>query len=344
MNKHLPSLGARLRCHLVGTLQRLRTRHGCTRPMHDVTPAAAGTAGVPVQKHWDADRALAFRVFDWNGFSDAPTPAEAELLDGLHAALADTMRRENVMPRLPSVLPMLLGSLRNTGSDARSLAAQIARDPLLVAEVVRVAASPVYGGGSASRTLEDVVQRLGHDGLRRVIASVAMRPIFQTAQPGLTRSGGGLLWAHAERAGIIATHLGQGREDGFAGYLATLSIDIGWISLLRMLDGMRAELPRQPARSTAAALCDAAGMLSRHVSRQWNFPDPVRGAITAAHSGHGDTPELDALAQRIRTARSAATLHLLSAHPEACLEAPSRENDPLQALLDRAFGSDALAA
>ena len=342
MNSHLPSLGNGLRRHMLGLLQRMRTRHGCTRPLHGASTSTQAVTSGAAPREWDADRALACRVFDWQGFAPQASAVEAQLLDGLHQALADSLQRQNVMPRLPSVLPMLLASLRSIDTDTRTLAAQITRDPVLVAEVVRVASSPAYGGGSPARSLEQVVQRLGNDGLRRVIAAVALRPIFQTAQPGLTRTGGTLMWAHAERAGYVASYLGQGYDDGFAGYLAALSIDIGWISLLRLLDGLRVQLPRQPARTTAHALCDAAGVLSRHVSAQWNFPEPVHGAITAAHSGRSNNPEMQVLARRVRKARSAATLHLLlDAH--GCAEAPARSGDPLQELLDRTFGTDTIA-
>lgn len=338
----LPGFALPLRQRLLYSLRRLRDRPGCMRPLLDVRALPSATTTAHEQEapaaRWDADRALAWTVFGWSDFGNSMQPVEQALLEALHGALGNALQRQNVMPRLPSVIPLLLAGLRDPHGDAQSLAKLIARDPLLVAEVVRVAQSPAYGGSTSGGTLVDVVLRLGHDGLRRVVAAVALRPIFQAGQHGLTRKGGTLLWAHAERAGYAAGQLGQGQPDAFAGYLAALAMDIGWISLLRLLDGLGMQPPTTPARVTVSELCEAAWTMTRHVAAQWHFPEPVHGAIECAYSGRHGEAAIVALAARVRLARSAATRHLLGAHPPAPLQVPQDGDDPLQAALDAAFG------
>ncbi|WP_165973594.1 HDOD domain-containing protein [Luteibacter rhizovicinus] len=183
------------------------------------------------------------------------------------------------LPRLPSVVPQLLRSLRNDDADSKRLAEQIARDTVLVGEIIRVANTAYFRTTRPVSSLPQAIVLIGQDGLRRVVMQLVMRPIlhFETRHSGnLT---GELLWQHAERCAHACIYLGKGTCDPFEAYLAGLVSHTGAQAAIMALETY-ADLGGQPAsRPFVAAVAQQIERLSLHAARHWVFPSRVVQAL-----------------------------------------------------------------
>ncbi len=165
------------------------------------------------------------------------TPNEQRLLARLDAVLAADSSRAELLPRAPAVIPQLMNSLRDENQTAQALADRIAKDPNLVAEVIRLANSTLARAAEPVNDLPQAVVRLGSAGLRRAIAKVVLKPIFDAPPDSLSGRGAPRLWQHAEAKAAECLRLAAAAGlDPFEGYLAGLMHNIGWTAALRALD------------------------------------------------------------------------------------------------------------
>jgi HD-like signal output (HDOD) protein len=193
-----------------------------------------------------------------------------------------------LVPRVPDVIPQLLRSLRDEAASSADLARQVARDPALVAELIREANSPFYRSSSQVRTIDAALLVLGRNGLRMLLARAAFRPLIGMQGGRHSRQAAPRIWAHtelcAQAAGLLAPGLGA---DPFEAYLAGLMDDLGLIVALRLFDSMLETdaLPQDPA--FVSALLARTRALSAHIALQWELPPPIAAAILGAG---GDGP------------------------------------------------------
>lgn len=217
----------------------------------------------------------------------APTPqaqphAQTVLaeLDRLIEAPPDAA---GLVPRVPEVIPQLLRSLRDEGASSTDLARQVARDPALVAELIREANSPFYRSAAQVRTIDAALLVLGRNGLRMLLARAAFRPLAGSQGGRHTRQAAPRIWRHTEKTALAASLLAPGMQaDPFEAYLAGLMADLGVIVALRLFDGMLETdaLPQDPA--FVAALLGRTRPLAAHIALQWELPPPIAAAILGA--------------------------------------------------------------
>jgi hypothetical protein len=208
-----------------------------------VNGAAAETA--PPERHDERH----VRFFCWLvGVSAAAAPGPEEkpaavigpLLERLDEVIASDTLRAGLLPRAPHVVPQLMKTLRDESYSSVDVANRISRDVVLSAEVIRSATS-------AYRAKEDeegeidlarAVAIIGTAGLRRAIASVVLRPIFEAGGDTLSAKAAVKIWRDADRkARLSAALAGQQSLDPFDGYLAGLLHNSGWTASLRAIDG-----------------------------------------------------------------------------------------------------------
>jgi len=163
--------------------------------------------------------------------------SERRLLAQLDTAVANDATRSSLLPRAPTVVPALLNSLRDESQSAASLAQRVTRDPQLVAEVLRMANGAQTRGDTAVLDIADAIQRLGTNGLRRAIARVLLKPIFDGRGDSLSARCASRLWLHSEaKANACQREAAARGLDPFEGYLTGLMHNIGWTATLRAID------------------------------------------------------------------------------------------------------------
>ena len=162
---------------------------------------------------------------------------EAELLAWLDRKLPGVEGDSDLVPRARSVVPQLLRSLRDETGSLQDLSARVARDPSLVVEVMRMANGASFRGGQAVTELTQAISRLGHDGVRRAIARVLLRPIYESRPGTIYGRAADRLWLFSERKAEKCLRLAPSiKVDRFEAFLAGLLHNVGWTAVLRLID------------------------------------------------------------------------------------------------------------
>ena len=224
-----------------------------------------------------------------------PGPADAEclILEELARRVADRPLPSEMVPRLPTVLPRVLRAMRDPACDAGALAEIIAGDTSLVAEVVRLANSPAYGGVGRIESLQQAVVRLGDDGVRRLLLAATMRPIIDVRGGLLGREGGALLWEKNQHAATAADFLARRlAAPRFPAFLSGLVSQAGLLVLARALAA--SGQPGFIAASDAflARLDTLARQVTSIVCEDWEMPEDVVRATAGLGGGEQDDSPL----------------------------------------------------
>ena len=212
---------------------------------------------------------------------------EKIILDEMARLAQNPYSAAALVPRVPAVIPQLLGSLRDDSLSGAELARQVAQDVVLVAEVIREANSPYYRPATPVKTIEGAVFLLGQNGLRMLLARVAFRPVIGVQSGRFARQAAPQVWTQSEQCALAANILAGGLDaNPFDAYLSGLMHNVGLIVAFRVIDRIMpaggtapvaSSLPDSPA--FCATLLDAARALSGAIAAEWNFPETVTNAI-----------------------------------------------------------------
>jgi len=264
-----------------------------------VTPAAA----MAMPRHVD----LAFyRWLTDPVRGDAAPTSEARILAELARLAGDPAAAGELVPRVPAVVPQLLKSLRDDSVSTADLARQVARDAVLVAEVIREANSPYFRSAKPVTTIDGAVMVLGENGLRILLARVAFRPVINLQGGRVVRSVAPRLWLHSDACALAASLLApEVGADPFEAYLAGLVLDVGLVVAFRLIDYHLGHLD-QPLVPQSDAFCEAllasGRELSAAIATQWELPPFVAAAIVRA-GRRGTRPLAEALGRADLLAR-----------------------------------------
>ena len=227
---------------------------------------------------------------------DALLPDEQRLLSHLDAVLAADGKRAELLPRSPAVIPQLMKSLRDEGQSAQALADRVAKDPNLVAEVIRLANSASVRAAEPVGDLPQAISRLGSQGLRRAIAKVVLKPIFDAPADSLSGRAAPRLWLHSEAKASECMRLAAAAGlDPFEGYITGLMHNIGWTAALRALDKVEGGTPAQFSSAFVQAFEARRDMFFALLVMPWQLTDSLtalavevlEGGLTASGSGLG---------------------------------------------------------
>lgn len=236
-----------------------------------------------------------------SGFNARPDQ-EAQILDEVRSLAADPVCASGLVPRIPELVSQLLTALSDENISTAALSAQVGRDLVLVAEVIREANSAYYRPVTPIETLEGAVTMLGLNGLRMLLARIAFRPLVRVKVQGVARQVAPNVWKHSERCAFAASVMAPGLSAGvFESYLAGLMQNLGLQVAFQVAD--RVCEGRVPGSSEfGVALFAASRQLSSVIANHWDFPPEVVEAIEQA--GETDGSHLaQALAQGDRIAK-----------------------------------------
>ena len=234
--------------------------------------------------------------------SNAGDEIEERILAEVRALASDPENASGLVPRVPELVAQLLGALSDENISTAALSAEVGRDLVLVAEVIREANSAYYRPAKPIETLEGAVTMLGLNGLRMLLARIAIRPLVKVKVQGVARQVAPAVWRHSERCAFAASVMAPGLSAGvFESYLAGLMQNVGLQVAFQVADRVCAgKVPG--SGNFGLALFAASRELSAVIARHWDFPAEVveaiadAGAPDASHAGQ-------ALAQGDRIAK-----------------------------------------
>lgn len=214
---------------------------------------------------------------------DAPLSMPQKLaINVVKDSLARKDYRLTAIPRLPTVVPKLLRSLRDPDSSARDYVAIINKDPVMSAAVLKLANSAYFNPINVRiGDIERAIVKLGLNGLRSVLSAAVMQPIIQRDSPYFSQTGK-RLWAHSLNTAVACEIVGHARRmERFKAYLMGLVHDIGKITLFSelckqyKLNGDTSPSPQAfiPPLQTHAT------QLSALIAKDWQLPEDICRAL-----------------------------------------------------------------
>lgn len=151
----------------------------------------------------------------------------------LNSMLADP---NLVLPSLPEVVCRLRKVLQNPNVTFEDVAAVANQDPAMAARLLQVANSPIYAGHKRAKNLKDAVARLGLGEVVNILQAVAMKSLFQSANPRINEILE-QLWVHsictAYANEIVANMLEMPNSQDF--FMMGLLHDIGKLLILHLV-------------------------------------------------------------------------------------------------------------
>ena len=205
-------------------------------------------------------------------------------------------------PVLPSVALELAELTKKPNASYDEVIAVLQNDPLLVANVMKIAQSSLFGGRLQS--LQNAVQRLGINTLRDIVWQVtaglrlfnvqSYAPLMQRLR---THS---IFTAYAAR--LIATRAGLAAEHSF---LCGLLHDMGIAGTLIALAESGPHAP-PPLTTLLAAIDGVHEQAGATIARLWQLAPEITAAIEFHHRYHPDVPEVPVLSAVICVAESLA--------------------------------------
>ena len=253
--------------------------------------------------------------------SELPAREREQQVAAALAIIGDAASERRHFPRRPNLLPQLMHAINDESTARRQLVAIIARDPALVDNLLRMANSSFYRiSPHPVESIERAVAILGSDGLRSVIATALMQPIFTTANasefPGFAQ----LVWEHALRsaqASVVHAAVVE-RSEPFAAELLSLISGLAEIVLFRAVREHCAALSVRgsSAATLIAAVIDVhASTLAQRIGTDWQLSPAALAALEEQRAG--STPS-SALGRSVRFGRLAGALAVL--HGNACID------------------------
>jgi HD-like signal output (HDOD) protein len=163
----------------------------------------------------------------------------ADAVDKLVASIRD-------LPPMPNVMARILELLTNPDCELKSLVDALSCDPALVARLIKVGNSSLYGGYQDVGSVNQAILRLGMRTTRSVVMAASTHALFPMDD---TRRGllGRSLWEHAVRSGLAARRVAEftRRADPDEAFAAGVLHDVGKVIILLNKPEEYAEVQRR---------------------------------------------------------------------------------------------------
>jgi HD-like signal output (HDOD) protein len=267
-------------------------------PRPEAAPAALTGPGVAQAADPDADadadqvtradraathRALHELAFGIGAISPFPPREHAPVVNAVLAALEDAASQAKYMPRRPSIVPQLLQAMNDTQTSRREIAAIIARDPTLAADLLKLANGAFYRvSPTPVESVDRAVAVLGTDGIRSLLSAALLQPMFRLPAGPFQRFPQ-VAWDQAAASAVASESLAALAEndDPFAAQLLALLVGVGGIVVFRVvLDTYASELGLRPSPAAIAMLIDRqAAPVARRIAASWALSDRMIGAL-----------------------------------------------------------------
>ncbi|MCL1532154.1 HDOD domain-containing protein [Xanthomonas nasturtii] len=268
-------------------------------------------------------------------------PAQAAVLAAVGAALEHVDLRPQLLPRRPHLLPQLMRAVNDPYASGRGIAAIIAQDPALAANLLRIANSALYRPqGGPLESLERAVVHIGTEGVRQIVAAAVMQPVL-SLDGGLYSRLPAAVWDYALRtATAAAAYVRERGGDTLSAQLAGLLQGLGAVVILRVLRDTYAERPTLPYNlEVAAALVERhTAAVAKTIATAWELAPQLGTALDEQRPDHDTTLLATPLGLALRYGRLAAALAMLARH------GAEHENHALNVLATLEPARDANAA
>ncbi|WP_240946407.1 HDOD domain-containing protein [Pseudomaricurvus alkylphenolicus] len=222
-------------------------------------------------------------LFASSSLSDPLTTTQKQAQEAVRQKLGAAESRDLIVPRLPSVIPRLMRSLRDPDSSASDYVAIINKDPAMSAAVLKLANTVYFNPANRRITsIETAVVKLGIEGLRSVLSAAVMQPVIQKDSPYFNQFGE-QLWQHSLQCAVTCETIAATRgAEPYKAYLLGLTHDIGKITAFSELcREFKLKIGRDTPgyQAFVPVLQKISAPLSYQIARNWDLPDEICNAL-----------------------------------------------------------------
>ncbi|MFT3906408.1 MAG: HDOD domain-containing protein [Steroidobacteraceae bacterium] len=223
------------------------------------------------------------------GLPELPPGMRATPLVAADAALRRALLNDALdtryFPRRPMLMPQLLAVVHDANAAPRKLADIVAQDPVLAADVLKLANSAFYRRATEPvETIQRAIVVCGTDGLQSLVAAALVQPIF--------RSGGGplaafpaALWECTARCTMAAELRAQqsAPAERFSAQLLMLLDALGPLVVFRAAQ-VRAEANGETisAERVAKLIESCAAGVAQRIAADWNNSPRLVAALAGS--------------------------------------------------------------
>lgn len=215
---------------------------------------------------------------------------EKSLLASMYKTYLKKPIPENLVPRLPAVIPKVMQALQSDKTDVGSLTNILSNDAVLVSEVLKLANSAYYSNSQTYKSLEQAIIKIGFNGIRQMVLNAAMKPILNNTSSHFVKIASGYLWDKTMNASLLSDCVAHKfQENRFYAYLSSLTLQTGMTVLLKDIDNAFNDRDVPRSKAFSEKLNRYALEVSARIIESWQFPEAVANALReqAIH----DTPE-----------------------------------------------------
>lgn len=254
------------------------------REMQAIEPSTTGD-GTPFETEATASLfadcyKLAFSAHD---FDYDISGQHAAVLAKVNDNAAAAVHQRDYFPRRPMLLPKLMQVLNDDDSTRRELVRLILEDPALAGSTLQRANSAAYRySPEPVDSLDRAVVMLGTDGLRSLLATAILQPVFRQPK-GYFDQFATITWEHAQRT-AAAAEVGAraiGNADPFTAQLISLLGPLARIVLFRLTMETYREHPdiRPRAEVFIRAMQLQGPNVAGFIAATWELSDPSIRAL-----------------------------------------------------------------
>lgn len=196
------------------------------------------------------------------------------------------------LPPLPAMASKTLQLLSDPETDMETVEKTLAHDQALVAKIIKVSNSALYGGYQKANTLRQALTRLGAKTTKSLILAASARGYFFKERKGL-KAWGPILWQHSVECGFAARRIATACrfEDPEQAFIGGIMHDIGKLAILMVDDKKFMEIQRVQITENITDLVAEAEMLGsthtelgRLLMEKWRMPEAVQACTEFHHA------------------------------------------------------------
>ncbi len=202
------------------------------------------------------------------------------------AVVGQLLKGEFKVPLLPTVVNRVLDITQRENYALRDLSEIIQTDPIITAQLLKLANSAFYNRGQGIDSVQSAIQRIGGQAVTNLTLTLSLQSVVTGRDIFLEDRR--QLWQHSLACALlsrsIATLLRVDREQAF---LCGLMIDFGKLLLLSLIFDLmqkKQEYQATPKRIIQEILETYHPKVGGIVGARWKLPPPVLEAISYHHS------------------------------------------------------------
>lgn len=244
------------------------------------------------------------------------TREDAAMLERIGEAAGTSLLQRDYFPRRPMLLPKLMQALNDPETSREELVKLILEDPAIAGGVLQQANTAFYRVSPARvDNIDRAVRLLGTNGLRRLMATAIMQPVFRLPK-GDFDAFAPLTWEYAQRAAAAAESYSQGRSqcDPLIAQLLAVLEPLARIVIFRVAMEKYRESPNASPRAEvfARAMRGHSLRVALRIAEAWELSDVSLFAVREQAEGVSPS-SMRELSRAVYYSDLAATLTLLAA-------------------------------